>query len=98
MCVCSLHSGSESSSHLSAFTFAALLAYRIWSIDRQVQGALNTDMESRLSPIVRIVLESGVMNAAYLFVFVMTLEFGSQALEIMSEMVRLSCLFRSSPR
>lgn len=37
----------------------------------------------------RIVMESGLANAAYLFVFVMTLEFGSQALEIMSEMVCL---------
>ncbi|KAH9851892.1 hypothetical protein C2E23DRAFT_869038 [Lenzites betulinus] len=66
----------------------SLLAYRIWSIDHQVKDALHTiDVpQSRLSPIVRIILESGVMNAAYLFVFVMTLEFGTQALEIMSEM------------
>lgn len=44
--------------------------------------------QSRLSPIVRIVLESGMLNAAYLFAYVMTLNFGSQGLEIMSEMVR----------
>ncbi len=45
--------------------------------------------QSRLSPIVRIVLESGMLNAAYLFAYVMTLNFGSQGLEIMSEMVRV---------
>lgn len=37
----------------------------------------------------RIILESGLINAAYLFVMVMTLEFGSEILELMSEMVRL---------
>ncbi|KAI0675870.1 hypothetical protein C8Q78DRAFT_354923 [Trametes maxima] len=69
----------------------SLLAYRIWSIDRQLTGVLNVEFgdQSRLSPIARIILESGLMNAAYLFVFVMTLEFGSQALEIMSEMVSM---------
>ncbi|KAH9851891.1 hypothetical protein C2E23DRAFT_886105 [Lenzites betulinus] len=66
----------------------SLLAYRIWSVDRETHSALQVseDPQSRLSPIVRIILESGLINAAYLFVFVMTLEFGSQALEIMSEM------------
>ncbi|OJT09794.1 hypothetical protein TRAPUB_13753 [Trametes pubescens] len=65
----------------------SLLAYRIWSIDRKVKasGARGAP-QSRLNPVVRIVMESGLANAAYLFVFVMTLEFGSQALEIMSEM------------
>ncbi|KAH9893335.1 hypothetical protein C8Q73DRAFT_528365 [Cubamyces lactineus] len=66
----------------------SLLAYRIWSIDRQLQHVLDTDIggASKLSPIVRIILESGLINAAYLFVFVITLESGSQGLEIMSEM------------
>ncbi|OSD04721.1 hypothetical protein PYCCODRAFT_1433051 [Trametes coccinea BRFM310] len=66
----------------------SLLAYRIWSVDRQTRDALPSDMAgtSKLSPLVRIIAESGVINAGYLFVFVMTLEFGSQALEIMSEM------------
>lgn len=73
--------------------FVALLAYRIWSIDRQVQASgARSASQSRLNPVVRIVMESGLANAAYLFVFVMTLEFGSQALEIMSEMV---CLYFS---
>ena len=35
----------------------------------------------------RIILESGLINAAFLFAFVMTLAFGSTSLEIMSEMV-----------
>ena len=43
----------------------------------------------QLTPIVRIILESGLLNAAFLFAFVMTLAFGSSSLEIMSEMVRL---------
>lgn len=66
----------------------ALLAYRIWSVDRQLSNALDHGSErSRLTPIARIILESGLMNAAYLFVMVMTLEFGSEILELMSEMV-----------
>ncbi|KAL1950902.1 hypothetical protein VTO73DRAFT_51 [Trametes versicolor] len=65
----------------------SLLAYRIWSIDRRLKNALDTEADqSRLTPIVRIILESGLINAAYLFVMVMTLEFGSEILELMSEM------------
>ncbi|VDB85121.1 unnamed protein product [Peniophora sp. CBMAI 1063] len=67
----------------------SLLAYRIWAVNRQTQRALATPARgdsSRLTPIIRIVLESGIFNAMYLFVYVMTLEFGSQGLEIMSEM------------
>ncbi|KAI0628050.1 hypothetical protein C8Q77DRAFT_1068729 [Trametes polyzona] len=71
----------------------SLLAYRIWSIERKLKSAMDTRgttmsalPPSRISPLIRIVLESGLMNAAYLFVFLMTLEFGSQALEIISEM------------
>lgn len=69
-----------------------MLAYRIWSVDRDMKK-LNIETESEpgrrssLSPILRIILESGLINAAYLFAYVMTLEFGSQGLEIMSEMV-----------
>ncbi|KAL1941817.1 hypothetical protein VTO73DRAFT_6817 [Trametes versicolor] len=61
------------------------LAYRIWSVDRSMKNMAEPS-QSRLSPIVRIVLESGMLNAAYLFAYVMTLNFGSQGLEIMSEM------------
>ncbi|KAI0674667.1 hypothetical protein C8Q78DRAFT_1067624 [Trametes maxima] len=71
---------------LVANAFAtSMLAYRIWSVDRQTKGGMESGA-SRLTPIVRIVLESGLINAAFLFVYVMTLEFGTQGLEIMSEM------------
>lgn len=45
--------------------------------------------EQKLTPIVRIVLESGLINAAFLFAYVMTIAFGSISLEILSEMVCL---------
>ncbi|KAI9061592.1 hypothetical protein FKP32DRAFT_1575597 [Trametes sanguinea] len=72
---------------LVANAFAtSMLAFRIWSVDRSMKTVMEPGRKSRLSPIVRIVLESGLLNAAYLFVYVMTLEFGSEGLEIMSEM------------
>ena len=49
-------------------------------------------------PVVRIVLESGLINAAFLFAFVMTLASGSSSLETMSEMVRLPLRAASRPR
>ena len=38
-------------------------------------------------PIIRIVLESGIMNAAFLFAFVIMLVINSPSLELVSEMV-----------
>ncbi|KAI0673994.1 hypothetical protein C8Q78DRAFT_1068177 [Trametes maxima] len=65
----------------------SLLAFRIWSIDRRLKSALESEADnSRLTPIVRIILESGLINAAYLFVMVVTLEAKSEVLELMSEM------------
>ncbi|TBU28256.1 hypothetical protein BD311DRAFT_758701 [Dichomitus squalens] len=65
----------------------SLLAFRIWYVDRQMARVTAERAQgSSLTPIVRIILESGMINAAYLFVYVMTLNFGSQGLEIMSEM------------
>ena len=64
-----------------------MLAFRIWYVDHQMEKITSERVDSRLLPIVRIILESGIINAAYLFVYVMTLNFGSQGLEIMSEMV-----------
>ena len=46
--------------------------------------------EHKLTPIARIILESGLLNAAFLFAFVMTVVFGSSSLEIMSEMVSIT--------
>ncbi|KAI1789487.1 hypothetical protein LXA43DRAFT_1154424 [Ganoderma leucocontextum] len=63
-----------------------MLAFRIWHVDHQMASTTIERANTSLMPIVRIVLESGILNAAYLFVYVMTLNFGSQGLEIMSEM------------
>ncbi|KAH9945032.1 uncharacterized protein BXZ73DRAFT_96020 [Epithele typhae] len=75
----------------------SLLAFRIWWVDREMNNVLSGSQtaelegpfggqQSALTPVVRIVLESGLINAAYLFAYVMTLAFGSQSLELMSEM------------
>ena len=45
-------------------------------------------------PVVRIILESGLINVAYLFTFVLVVEFGSQAFELMCDMVSS---FKGSP-
>lgn len=71
----------------------ALLAYRIWSTDRAVVQVMNLDLRSehhRLTPILRIVLESGAINAALLSAFVIAAAFESPGLEIVSEMVRVA--------
>ncbi len=39
-------------------------------------------------PIVKILIESGAINAAYLFIYNVTLLSGSQALEFMAQVVR----------
>ena len=65
-----------------------MLAFRIWHVDHQMAKTTMERANPSLFPIVRIILESGILNAAYLFAYVMTLNFGSQGLEIMSEMVR----------
>ena len=71
-----------------------MLAFRIWHVDRQTAERTGDRANPSLTPIVRIILESGILNAAYLFAYVMTLNFGSQGLEIMSEMVRITILFQ----
>ena len=79
----------------------ALLAYRIWKVDHEMKGAMTDRVmtvmhnNSALNPVVRIILESGVINAAYLLVYVLTLEYGTEGIEIMSELVSISLL---SPR
>ncbi|EJF57160.1 hypothetical protein BD309DRAFT_994349 [Dichomitus squalens] len=68
----------------------SMLAFRIWYVDRQrarQRGPIAVDAYwASLTPIIRIILESGAINAATLFAFVMTLSFGSQGLEVISEM------------
>ncbi|KAA1475109.1 hypothetical protein DENSPDRAFT_409024 [Dentipellis sp. KUC8613] len=62
-----------------------LLAGRIWQHDRATRRVIHVT-ESALTPILRIVIESGAMNATYLLVWTLTLATKSQALETMAEM------------
>ena len=64
-----------------------MLAFRIWLIDREVQAILPARSTS-LMPVMRIILESGLINVAYLFAFVLVVEFGPEAFELMCDMVR----------
>ncbi|KAF5372442.1 hypothetical protein D9757_009924 [Collybiopsis confluens] len=65
----------------------SLLAFKIWSVDRHLRGMV-TEIESTstLTPVVRIILESGMLNVAYLFAYIMAIVLGSQGLELISEM------------
>ncbi|KAF9559578.1 hypothetical protein CPC08DRAFT_666314, partial [Agrocybe pediades] len=60
-----------------------LLAFRIWQVDRRARRALASG--STLMPIVKILVESGAINAAYLFIYNVTLLSGSQSLEFMAQ-------------
>jgi len=62
----------------------SLLAFRIWQVDRRTRAVLGTSTSS-LMPIVKILIESGAINAAYLFIYNVTLLSGSQALEFMAQ-------------
>ncbi|KAF5327360.1 hypothetical protein D9619_004994 [Psilocybe cf. subviscida] len=62
----------------------SLLAFRIWQVDRRTRAVLGTSTSS-LMPIVKILVESGAINAAYLFIYNVTLLSGSQALEFMAQ-------------
>lgn len=67
------------------------MASRIWYLGRNRSHVLDCEgSEHKLTPIARIILESGLLNAAFLFAFVMTVVFGSSSLEIMSEMVSIT--------
>ena len=66
----------------------ALIAYRIWTFNREGRDVLRK-MRSSTTPVIRIVLESGAVNAAFLFVFVMVVVNNSPSLELVSEMVCL---------
>lgn len=63
----------------------SLLAFKIWQVDRAARRFM-AGSGSSLVPVLRIVVESGAMNAAYLFVYTMTLVTGTEALETMAEM------------
>ncbi|KAF5316010.1 hypothetical protein D9619_006923 [Psilocybe cf. subviscida] len=62
----------------------SLLAFRIWQVDRRTRQLMGTSTSS-LMPIVKILIESGAINAAYLFVYNVSLLSGSEALEFMAQ-------------
>ena len=72
---------------LIPLNIAALLAFRIWQVDRRTRALMGTSTSS-LMPIVKILIESGAINAAYLFVYNVSLLSGSEALEFMAQVVR----------
>ncbi|KAI0741248.1 hypothetical protein C8Q80DRAFT_124870 [Daedaleopsis nitida] len=63
----------------------SLLAFRIWFTDRNTHNAIPGHTSSFL-PIARIVLESGMMNAAYLFAEMMVITFDPTATEFMCDL------------
>ena len=84
-----LRSASSLAVSLTGLPSVALLAYRIWSQSHVAPFPTTYQTKTRrFAPVMRIILESGLINAAFLFAFVMTLVFGSSSLEIMSSMVR----------
>ncbi|KAI0738430.1 hypothetical protein C8Q80DRAFT_243485 [Daedaleopsis nitida] len=71
---------------LASNAFATtLLAYRIWSVERKTTSVM-LEKSSTLFPVLRIILESGLINVAYMFAFAMILMFGPQAVELMCDM------------
>ncbi|TDL17399.1 hypothetical protein BD410DRAFT_843670 [Rickenella mellea] len=67
----------------------AFLAYKIWSNEARIKAVLSADFRGgRLSNmiIVKIVLESGVINAAYLVTYIIILRCGSHGLEVLEYM------------
>lgn len=66
-----------------------LMAFRILRADKQNQ-LLNSGLPSYM-PIVRIVIESGIMNTAYLLSVIITFATGSNAVEILADMVSRIC-------
>ncbi|KAG7089803.1 hypothetical protein E1B28_011453 [Marasmius oreades] len=64
----------------------SLLAYRIWSVNKRLRDMVTEEKSNLTTPVVRIILESGALNVAYLFAYVMAIGWSSQGLELISEM------------
>ncbi|TDL17410.1 hypothetical protein BD410DRAFT_794370 [Rickenella mellea] len=67
----------------------ALLAYKIWANEARINAVLSEDSKmGRFSNmiIVKVVLESGVINAAYLVTYIVILGCGSHGLEVLEFM------------
>jgi hypothetical protein len=78
----------HSSVNLSSLSSGTgLIAFRIYSHDRQMSIHLGSARKNSLIPIMNIVLESGAINAAYLLAYIVVLNSGSHGLEIMAGIV-----------
>ncbi|TDL19927.1 hypothetical protein BD410DRAFT_693330, partial [Rickenella mellea] len=65
----------------------SLLAYRIWTHERRITSTMSKGSRFKSFDnltIVKIILESGFINAAYLLSYLIVLRSGSQGLEIMA--------------
>ncbi|TDL17411.1 hypothetical protein BD410DRAFT_807367 [Rickenella mellea] len=77
------------SSLAANFIATSLLAYRIWSHEARINSVLPKGLGmARLDnmTIVRIILESGMINVAYLIAYLVILRTGGQGLEILAYM------------
>jgi len=66
-----------------------LIAFKIWKSEHQLKNAMGASnhasrSRSSLMPVVILVVESGVLNAAYLLAYTIVLRSGSEGLEIMA--------------
>lgn len=66
-----------------------LLVYRVWSTTHQIGQFKASHSNSSILPIIKVVLETGLVNAAYLLVYTVVYKAGSVALEIMASIVSL---------
>jgi len=74
---------------LAANTIATgLIAFKIWQSERHLKFAMGASNASHsrtsLMPVVILVIESGLLNAAYLLAYTIVLRSGSHGLEIMA--------------
>ncbi|KDR71433.1 hypothetical protein GALMADRAFT_143710 [Galerina marginata CBS 339.88] len=64
-----------------------LLSYKIWTADRNLRKTLPISSTGRrLTPVLRIVLESGIVNTLYLLAYTIILDNGTDGIAIMSNL------------
>ncbi|KDR71350.1 hypothetical protein GALMADRAFT_144035 [Galerina marginata CBS 339.88] len=65
-----------------------LLSYKIWTADRNLRKTLPISSTGRrLTPVLRIVLESGIVNTLYLLAYTVILDNGMDGIAIMASIV-----------
>jgi len=71
---------------------SGLIAYKIWRSEQRLriaQVSVSGGGRFALTSLLRILTETGIINAAYLLTYTVILVSGSQALEIMASIVRI---------